>query len=170
MKNAFFVLITILALAACKDEKTSQPAATNTPPPAQPAATLPSVPIEVVKQLWDEGTQVDYIFYDYPFTMSLSEKPAIQNAVRHISESPAPLKPECKPLGRVTYQAKGEIVLEGEFFFSQGCTYFVFEKNRTKTYANFMTEEAGQYFNAQIQQALKMQQQVQQQTGGGAAQ
>ncbi len=168
MKQTIFLLITVLALTACNQDKPSQPAANTTPPPAAaPAASLPSVPLELVKQLWAEGTQVDYIFYDYPFTMSLSEKPAVQNAVRHVAETLAPLKPECKPMGRVTYQIKGEIMLEGEFFFSQGCTYFVFEKNRVKTYANMMTDEAIQYFNGQIQQAVKMSQQMQQ---GGTGQ
>jgi hypothetical protein len=164
MKQAFFLLITVMILAACNQDKPATPGAT-VPPPAAPAPTLPSVPIELVKKLWDEGTQVDYIFYDYPFTMSLSEKPAVQNAVRHIAETTSPLKPECKPMGRVTYQIKGEIVLEGEYFFSLGCTYFVFEKNRVKTYANMMTDEAIMYFNAQIQQAVKMSQQIQPQTG-----
>ncbi len=115
-----------------------------------------------MEKLWQEGTQVDYIFYNHPFTMSLTEKSAVQHAVRHIAETPAPLKPECKALGRVTFQIKGDIVLEGDFFFSAGCTYFVFEKNRVKTYANYMTDEAVQYFNNQIQQAMKMQQQMQQ--------
>ena len=151
-------------LFACNQDKPTAPtAAPTTPPPAaEPAATLPSVPLELLEKLWQEGTQVDFIFYNYPFTMSLNEKPAIQHAVRHIAEKPAPLKPECKAMGRVTYQIKGDIVLDGDFYFSAGCTYFVFEKNRTKTYANYMTDDAIQYFNKQIQQAVQMQQQMQQ--------
>jgi hypothetical protein len=81
--------------------------------------------------------------------------------VRHVSEAPAPLKPECKAAGRVSYQVKGNIVLEGDFYFSEGCTYFVFENNRVKTFANYMTDEGVQYFNNQIKQAMQMQQQIQ---------
>ncbi len=98
--------------------------------------------------------------------MSLSDKPSIQLAVRHVAESPAPLKPECKATGRVSYQIKGDIVLEGDFYFSTGCTYFVFEKDRVKTYANFMTNEGVEYFNNQIKQAVQMQQQMQQKATG----
>jgi hypothetical protein len=163
MKKAAIIIYGALALASCSQDKPApaQPAQQPAPPPAAPPVTLPSVPMEVVKKIWDEGTQVDFIFYDYPFTMSLNEKPAVQHAVRHISEAPAPLKPECKPTGRATYMVKGDIVLEGNFYFSPGCTYFVFEKERAKAYANLMTEDAIQYSNNQIQQAMKMQQGLQ---------
>ncbi|MBI1226175.1 MAG: hypothetical protein GC192_13150 [Bacteroidetes bacterium] len=166
MKQTIVFSFFLIVIAACNQDK---PTATPPPSPApstpvEPEATLPSVPLELLEQLWNEGTQVDYIFYNYPFTMSLSEKPSIQYAVRHIAEQPAPLRPECKAMGRVTYQIKGNIVLEGDFYFSTGCTYFVFEKNRVKTYANYMTEDGVKYFNEQIKNAMQMQQQVQQQT------
>jgi hypothetical protein len=168
MKQTFFLFLFLLALAACNQDKPAAPAAQPAPAPAPvaPAPTLPSVSLDLLESIWKEGTQVDYIFYNYPFTMSVTEKPSIQHSVRHIAESPAPLKPECKATGRVSYQIKGNIVLEGDFYFSNGCTYFVFEKNRVKSYANFMTDEGVTYFNNQIQQAIKMQQQVQQQATG----
>lgn len=162
MKKAFFSLFATILLAACggQEKPAAPPQQTPTPPP--PAATLPSVPLELLEKIWQEGTQVDYIFYNDPFTMSLTDKPSIQYAVRHVAEQPAPLLPDCKPKGRVTYQIKGDIVLEGDFYFSTGCTYFVFEKNRVKTYANYMTDEGIKYFNEQIKQAMEMQQKMQQ--------
>lgn len=129
--------------------------------------SLPSVPLELLEKIWQEGTQVDYIFYNYPFTMSLPDKASIQYAVRHIAEGTTTLKPECKAAGRVTYQINGNIVLEGDFYFSTGCTYFVFEKNREKVYANYMTDDGIQYFNSQIQQAMKMQQDLENKAAGG---
>jgi hypothetical protein len=140
--------------------KQPEPKPTPTPaaPAPEPAATLPSVSLALLERIWKEGTQVDYIFYDYPFTMSLNDQPSIQYALKQIAENPAPLKPECKPAGRVSYQIKGNIVLEGDFYFSTGCTYFVFEENRQKKYANYMTDEGIKYFNNQIQQALQLRQ------------
>lgn len=165
MKKTIILYLLTSLLAACNQEKpASPPPATQQqtpPPPAQAVATLPSVPLELLEKIYKEGTQVDYIFYNDPFTMSLTDKPSIQYAMRLIAEQPAPLKPECKARGRVTYQIKGEIVLEGDFYFSTACTYFVFEKNRVKTYANFMTDDGIKYFNEQIQQAMKMQQGLQ---------
>ncbi len=127
-------------------------------PTATPAPTLPSVPLGLLEKIFKEGTQVDYIYYNYPFTMSMTDKGPIQFSVRHIAEDPAPLKPECKAAGRITWQINGDIVLEGDFYFSTGCTYFVFYEKQEKKYANYMTEEGVQYFNNQIQQALKMRQ------------
>ncbi|MBK9015342.1 MAG: hypothetical protein IPM82_15495 [Saprospiraceae bacterium] len=162
MKQTFFLFLVVLSLAACNQDKPAAPPQPAPSAPTAPAVTLPSVPLDLLEKIWSEGTQVDYIFYNHPFTMSLTDKPSIQLAIRHVAETPAPLKPECKATGRVSYQIKGDIVLEGDFYFSTGCTYFVFEKNRVKTNANYMTDEGIQYFNNQIQQAIKMQQQMQQ--------
>lgn len=133
----------------------------NTPKP-----TLPSVPLELLQKIALEGTQVDLIFYHHPFTMSMNEQSAIQLMIRHIAEDPAPLNPNCQAMGRVTYQIEGNIVLEGDFYFSTGCTYFVFYENQEKKYANYMTNEGINYFNNQIQQASQMQQQMQQKANG----
>jgi len=166
MKQIFFGLFCVLALAACNQDKPTAPPAPAPAAATPPAATLPSVPLDLLGRIWNEGTQIDYIFYNQPFTMSLSDQPSIQLAVRHVAEAPAPLNPECKATGRVSYQIKGDIVLEGDFYFSTGCTYFVFEKDRVKTYSNFMTNEGVEYFNNQIKQAVQMQQQMQQNATG----
>lgn len=120
---------------------------------------MSSVPLETMQKLWNECDHVDYIFYDLPISMSLDEKASIQYSVRHVADEAAPLKPECKPAGRVSYHIKGNIALEGDFYFSNGCTYFVFFKDNKKAYANYMTDDAIQYFNNNIQQAQQMRQQ-----------
>ncbi len=125
------------------------------------AATLPSIPLSLLEEIHQRGTQADYIFYDHPFTLSLSEQPSIQYSIRHIAEDPAPMKPECRPAGHLSYQINGNIVLEGDFYFSQGCTYFVFTEGQQPKYANFMTDEGIRYFNNQIQQALRLRQGIQ---------
>lgn len=165
MRHCLFFLPFFIAVLSCNQNTSGNEGQSSTtlPAPAQaPAATLPSVPLKLLEDIWKEGSQVDYIFYNYPFTMSLTDTASIRYAVRHIAENPAPLKPECKPAGRVTYQIKGNIVLEGDFYFSTGCTYFVFEESRQKKFSNYMTDEGITYFNNQIQQALKMQQNMQQ--------
>jgi hypothetical protein len=166
MKLHFLGFLLVLGLAGCNSgsEGNQQAAAEQAPPqaaPPPPAATLPSVPLALLEKIYNEGTQVDYIFYNYPFTLSLTEKGSIQYSTRHIAEDPAPLLPNCKAAGRVTYQISGNIVLEGDFYFSTGCTYFVFYEKQEKKYANYMTDEGIKYFNEQIQQALKLRQQAQ---------
>jgi hypothetical protein len=157
MRFALYLLI--LTLAACAQEKPA------TPPPAPlaaaPAPALPSIPLEMVQKLWNECTHVDYIFYELPMSMSLDEKASIQYAVRHISDRPAPNRPDCKATGRVTYLIGGDIFLEADFYFAETCTYFVFYQNKQKAYANLMTEEGIGYFKNQIQQGLQLRQQQQ---------
>lgn len=164
MKQITLLFLLMLVLSCGQDKPAEAPQ--TAPAPAAEVATLPSVPVELLEKIWKDGTQLDYIFYHHPFTMSVNEKPSIQYAVRHISATPAPFKPECKPTGRVTYQVNGEIVLDGDFYFSTGCTYFVFEINRVKTYANLMSDEAVTYFNNQIKQATNMSNQMTQQPAG----
>lgn len=153
-------------MAACnsgeKGDQKPDPAPAQTQTETPPAATLPSVPLAVLEKIYTEGTQADYIFYNYPFTLSLTEKGSIQYSTGHVAEEPAPLKPGCNPAGRITYQINGEIVLEGDFYFSPGCTYFVFYEKQEKKYANYMTDEGIKYFNEQIQQALKLREKAQQ--------
>jgi hypothetical protein len=139
---------------------TAQPApatAAELPPP------LPSVPLELLQKIFQEGTQIDYIYHYHPFTASLSEKPAIQNAIRHVAETPAPIKPGCNPAGIVTYQINGDIVLRADFYFDTNCTFFVFYDKDNNKYANYMTQEGVDFFNGQIQQALQLRNNMQQQ-------
>lgn len=171
MKFHFLGFLFFVTLMACNsaNDGNQQSAATpaqTVPVTPTPAPTLPSVPLPLLEKIYREATQADYIFYNYPFTLSLTEQGSIQYSTRHIAEDPAPLKPECKAAGRITYQIKGEIVLEGDFYFSTGCTYFVFYEKQEKKYANYMTDEGIKYFNEQIQQALKLREQAAQQGQG----
>ena len=169
MSRTVFSFLIALVFAACQNQKAPAGQATEQAAPeekAAPQATLPSVPLALLEKIWNEGTQVDLIFYNLPFTMSMDEKPAIQHTVRHIAEDPAPLVPGCQPMGRITFQAEGEILLEGDFYFSTGCTYYVFYEKQEKKYANYMTNEGINYFNQQIKQASQMQQKMQEGANG----
>ncbi len=167
MRNSYFFCFALtLSLACCKNEQSgtaSTPPATPAPAapaaqPAAPAVTLPSIPFEKVKKLFDECSTVDYIFYDLPMSMSLDEKASIQYAVRHIASDPAPLNPACKPMGRVNYQVKGNIEVAADFYFSEGCHYFVFMENQKPVYANYMTEEGAKYFENQVKKGIQLRQ------------
>ncbi|GAB4244823.1 MAG: hypothetical protein Kow0027_04750 [Saprospiraceae bacterium] len=167
MKLPIVTLFALLFLVACQNstDNTSSEApaqAESTPPPAQ--EMLPAMPADVKQKLFNECTAVDYIFYDEPFTMSLVEKPAIQYVVSHIGDAPAAINPACKPNGHITYQINGDIFLEADFYYANGCTYFIFTKKQQKVYASNMTQEGLGYINNQIQQAAKMRQQME----GGA--
>lgn len=127
---------------------------------AQPS--LGSLPMETIQYLWDQCDYVDYIFYHLPISMSLNEKGSIQYALRHISADAAIINPECKPIGRIFYQVRGENVLEADMFFSEGCTYFKFLRDNKPIYANYMTDDGIKYLNDNIAKGQEFNQGLQQ--------
>lgn len=169
MMRIFIFFFLVCILSACGNEPSSAtqektPPATEAPktqPAPTAAATMPSIPLELLQSIWTKGTQIDYIYHYHPFTASISDKPAIQNAVRHVAETPAPLNPNCKPAGLITYQIDGDIVLRADFYFEANCTYFVFYDQDKNKYSNYMTQEGVNFFNSQIQQATQLSKQNQ---------
>ena len=158
MLRYLFAIVVLSFLFSCNNEKSTsqQPEAEATQPTPPPVAALPSVPVELLQKIFAEGTQVDYIYHYYPFTASMTDKQAIQSAIRQISESPAPVNPACKPAGIVTYQIDGDIVLRADFYFETNCTFFVFYDKDKNKYGNYMTQDGVTFFNSQIQQALQL--------------
>ena len=158
------VFISILFSCNTKTDAPEKPTPPTTQQPAAPPAEmLSSVPLELLQKIFAEGTQVDYIYHYYPFTASLTEKGAIQGAVRHVSETPCPAKPPCNPAGIITYQIDGDIVLRADFYFESNCTMFIFYDKDKNKYGNYMTQEGVNFFNTQIQQALQLRDQAGQQ-------
>ena len=157
MRNLLVLALFAVSLLACNGEQKksetteTQPAA---PAPAAPAATnLPGIPMEILQNLWDNCDGVDYVYFDLPISMSLDNKPAIQNALSQVARQPAPLLPQCKPIGRIFFMIKGENVQMAELYFSTGCTYFVFLDKDKPAYSNYMTPQGIQYFNNIFSQA-----------------
>ena len=161
MNRITLLFIFIIGCFSCQnDAPASEEETTVTQPTAKP--TLPSLPLETIQYLWENCDYVDYVFYTLPISMSLNEKGSIQYVLRHISADAAPLDPNCKPIGRIFYQIKGENFLEADIFFQKGCTYFKFLKDGQATYANFMTDDGINYLNDNIAKASEMQRNAQQ--------
>jgi hypothetical protein len=158
----FFALI--MCFGCQNDSSNSADQNTTTTQPAAPS--LPSMPLETIQFLWENCDYIDFVFYQLPISMSLNEKSSIQYALRHISADAARLDPNCKPIGRVFYQVKGENHSEADIYFQQGCTYFKFLKDNKPVYANYMTDEGIKYMNENIERGQQMQQDIQQGGGG----
>lgn len=157
----FFILsfLALVLMTHCKNNSVpSQKTSVATPSP--PVVTLPSIPLDTMQMLWEKCDYVDYLFYQLPISMSLNEQTSIRYSLRQVAAEPAPLKPECKPIGRIFFQVKGENAAEADIYFSPGCTYFVFYENGKKTYSNYMTQEGIQYLNNQLMQAKALRQKV----------
>lgn len=115
------------------------------------------LPLEELKYLFDTVDYIDYIFFDLPFSMNQSEKSAVQSMVSFISSEPMPAIPAgCKAIGRLIYLAKGEIIKEADFFFSEGCYFWLFvDENNKPEYASKMTQKGAEFIQKMLGSALK---------------
>jgi hypothetical protein len=169
MRFIWTLFCLILLTSACQsgtnqEQNTQQEAPSATPqaPEATPAATLPSIPDATIKMLFDSCDYVDFVFHYTNFSISQNEQASIRGALAHISPQPAPMLPDCKPMGRIFYQVQGVNRVEADFYFSQNCLYYVFLENNKPKYANMMSE-AGFNFYKNIFAQIQAQQQQQQQ-------
>ncbi len=157
------LLPVLLGFAACNSSPGEQPPAHSpaAPPaktPAPAAQTLPSLPMDIAQNLAQNCTFIDYLYYELPLSMSFNEKNGIITAIRHISDAPAAKPPNCKPIGRVTYQNDGENLLEADLYYSPGCTFFIFLENNKPKYGNMMTPDGIKFYQDMIQRAGSMRQ------------
>ena len=153
MRYLFVLFLAAISLQACNQEQKGQQTDTPATQPAPALATLPGIPMEMLKNLWDNCDGMDYVFYNLPISMSLDNQPSIQNALSQIAEKPAAVLPQCKSIGRIFFMIEGENILMAELYFAPECTYFVFLQDDKPAYANYMTSHGVQYFNDVFKQA-----------------
>ncbi len=116
---------------------------------------LPSIDISVLENLWENCDYVDYVYYDLPISASLDNKSSIQSSIKHIAENSAAKINGCKAIGRVFYQIEGENTLQGDIYFTKGCTYFLWLDSKGKYFAgNQMMDSAFKFFVSNIQAAM----------------
>lgn len=116
---------------------------------------LPSIDISMLENLWAKCDFVDYVYYELPISASLDNQSSIRSSIQHIAEQPAAKINGCKAIGRVFYQIEGENVLQGDIYFSRGCTYFLWLDDKGKYFAgNLMMDSAMKFFASNIQAAM----------------
>ena len=153
-----FFLAFILACGSSDGNNKSETKA-EAIPATQGQVYLPSIPMDEIKILWDNCNQMDYLYYELPISMSLTDVYSIQQSLKHVSDTPVPLdvKNKCKAIARIFYKNSGEDLYEAEIYFSQGCTFFVFFKDGKPAYSNLMTNVGVKYFNDILEKAQKFQ-------------
>lgn len=158
----FLVLVSVMVLSCNKKSTSNSTENTTTAAPATqeqatPAAApqtapvtpgLPSITKEKMQDMFQNCTNVDFIFYDLPVSMSQDEKGAIANTLNFISTSPLPkaTMDACKtPFGRVFFNSNGESMAEADFFYTSSCQFFIFYDGNKKVYGNLMTPQCVQF-------------------------
>jgi len=152
--NKIFLVLISLSVWSCQSPDSTQ----TTPPaestaPVMKAVSYPSITEIEMKELVERTSLIDYVFYDLPISMNLDNPGAINSALRQISNQPAQIYPECKPMGRVIFQDNGDIFKEADFYFTKPCFGFVFIEDNKKTKSNMMTEEGAKFFRGLLENA-----------------
>ena len=158
MKNIALAFVLIALLQSCKTDNTKANESNNDNKVTQTEQTGPvfeMLPREILTRMWNEAEMLDYIFHDLPFSMSQNEKPSIQANMTYIDKYAQPTIPQgCKPAARQFYQVNGNIELEADVYFSQGCYFYVFIIDGKPSYANKMHEEGIKFFKTMIGRAM----------------
>jgi hypothetical protein len=125
----------------------------TTEQPASQAEPAPSLSPERIADLARRCDFVDYVFYYANFSLSQDEPGAVRQTVTFIGPGGITPDPDCRPMGRIFFQEKGEILLEGDMYFQDHCRYFLFLENGKPKYAHAMTPAAVTFLQQIFQRA-----------------
>lgn len=160
LKRILPIIIGIGLIAGCQSKgkqetTTNAPAAPATPAPVAGAESYPSLPVDTLKMLWEKCDYIDFIPYEFSFTMSQNEKSAIQSMLGHIATEVPVINPACQPMGRIFYQVDGKNALEADLYIGDECIYYIFYEKGKKAYANKLTDQGIQFFRSIFSQAIE---------------
>lgn len=158
----FFVTAIALIFSSCNESTTTTTQqttpATTTASKLKPAGTLvpnttlPSIEQGEMQKMWETCTNVDFIFYNYSFSMNQTEAASIKNTLTYISTTvPPELDTGCKPVGRIFFVSNGDSLGEAEFYLGNLCNYFIFYKDGKQVAANMMTPKGEEFLKGTIQ-------------------
>lgn len=167
--NRIVLLFLVMGLfAACQPKASDADQATtaNTenqqqaPAPQNPATSAaisyPSIPLDTLTMLWEKCDYIDFVFYNFNFSMSQNEKVGIQSTLRHIAEETPIISPDCPAaIGRIFFQVDGRNALEADIHIGDSCLYYIFYDGGKKAYANKMTEMGKNFFANIFAQMMK---------------
>ena len=173
--SIFYIFGLSLFLLSCGGDKSSSTNTADKPSKASNTVTAtggaqikkalyPSLPNELGMKIWNEGEMIDYLFHNLPFSMSQDEQKSIQTNMTYIAPKLVyEIPSSCKPIARQFYQVGGDIILESDIYYSEGCYFYVFLEDGKEKYANQMTDSGKNFFDNIIKQASKASKQVGQQ-------
>ena len=164
MKKILFGLAFVGLFISCKSDTKKAPPKTEETQSLSSTkfGDVAALPQETLKKLFDEATYIDYIFYDLPFSVSQDDQPSIHANLNLISpEKMGPISSSCKALGREFFHIGGDIALEAEIYFQEGCYGYVFYKGNKLMYANKISAAGMKFYGNMVAQGKQMQKQLQ---------
>lgn len=149
--NKILLLSIVIFLFSCKSNETKNQATVAT---AGVAEVPPLIPSDVLINLFENCTYIDFIFATLPFSISQGDKPSIQQTIANIAHvQPATIDLTCPYFAEQIFQIDGEIVLDAKIFFQQNCVYYLFYKDAELLYSASFNDAGIRFYNNIIAQA-----------------
>jgi len=105
-------------------------------------------------QLLKTADHIDYIFSTIPLSMNQEGQSSVYQDLRFLSSKPLPgMINGCQPLARKIYLGNGEIIVEADLYFSNGCFYQIFISEEKALYGNYLSAEGLDYYVKLMDQA-----------------
>lgn len=134
--------------------------ATNKGGATDPAyASLQSIQMEAMRDLWDNCNSLDIIFYNTNFSLSQTEQEQIRTTLQYLLPTPVQHNPACKPIGRITFWANGELRREADIYVGDGCNYYIWIEDTKPAYINPLSPEGINFFTKILSQGNQLIQQ-----------
>lgn len=131
----------LLILGACTR---NTPASEKAAP--QPPSTYSPLPADYMDSLAGQVTQIDYLFYNLPISMSTGEPSSIRALMSHYEPgSSISLNHGCQSIGRIFYVGNGENLLAADLFFRDSCRFAIFLEGETPLYAARITDKGASF-------------------------
>lgn len=97
---------------------------------------------ETMQMLLNNGDHIDYIFTSLPLSMNQDGRNAMMQDMRFVSnKAMTGLPANCTPLARKIYLGNGEILLESDIYFSEGCLFQIYIKDEKPLFGNLLSQE-----------------------------
>lgn len=158
MRYITFIFLLCTIVISCKSGGTDSNEASKTAvTKATVPSDLPAISQEDIITLYNNADYIDYIFFNWDFSMNQADGSAVKAAVTFISDQKVEsFSTSCKPVGRIIFNSKGETLQEADLYFSKGCYFYSFvnESNRP-SHRNLMTEQGQGFYQKMFAQALQ---------------
>jgi len=151
MKLLYIVTFGLLTLGtACKESPTTPTVSYYTPE----GFTTGGITPEMTDELLKNADHIDYIFTVIPLSMNQEGQSSVYQDVRYLSNTPLDgIISGCEPLARKIYLGNGEIIVEADLYFSNGCMFQVFISDEKPLFGNFLSQEGIGFYGNLMEQA-----------------
>lgn len=161
MNRILILLVFVIQIIACKEADNTIKDSKTTNKESIESTEMVETGLQPMDKteydkLFANTTFIDYIWHELPFSVSQSEPDAVKANVSFISPNGfARVPKKCKSIGRKSYQFNGDIYLDADIYYGNGCAYYIFLKDNKPVYLNAISENGQKFYGHLFKSAMK---------------